>query len=188
MERAVEQNRIDFVKGVVAEPKGLVWAHEGKITYDKQVLGYWFRSPLAYNLLQELKSSTLTLLSNLPIKKITTSRGSGMTLHLAFWRKSSSISYRSKDFRNPWAQWWATKNYEVWNFLSDLLGRMYPTVKREMQKVRLPFTFGVWTALSLNYNFSVGSHIDDRDMKDGICCVVILGDFKGGEFCFANPV
>jgi hypothetical protein len=40
--------------------------------------------------------------------------------------------------------------------------------------------------ICVNRNFGVIQHQDHKDFHDGICCVIIFGDFKGGELCFLD--
>jgi hypothetical protein len=40
----------------------------------------------------------------------------------------------------------------------------------------------------LNVNLAVTPHCDTFDCIEGICCVIVLGEFKGGELCFPDEL
>ena len=76
----------------------------------------------------------------------------------------------------------------LFDFLSSLLQGRFPDQAKKMRRVWLPFLFSAWAAANLNVNTAVASHRDKFDMPDGICCVLVFGDFEGGELCFPEMV
>lgn len=47
-----------------------------------------------------------------------------------------------------------------------------------------PRPFGVFLMIAINYNTICDYHWDKNDEPNSLCCLVALGDFKGGELCF----
>lgn len=47
-----------------------------------------------------------------------------------------------------------------------------------------PRSFGIFPTIALNFNVISNYHWDDNDDPNGLCFVVALGDFEGGELCF----
>ena len=52
--------------------------------------------------------------------------------------------------------------------------------------LHVPYKFSWWPDTSVNINHAVEYHVDKSDDKEGICCVIIFGDFTGGELCFPD--
>ncbi len=47
-----------------------------------------------------------------------------------------------------------------------------------------PKSFGVFPTIAINFNIISNYHWDSNDDPNGLCFLVALGDFKGGELCF----
>ncbi|KAF0478127.1 calnexin independence factor cif1 [Gigaspora margarita] len=47
-----------------------------------------------------------------------------------------------------------------------------------------PRPFGVFPMIAINYNTISDYHWDKNNEPNSLCCLVALGDFKGGELCF----
>jgi len=42
----------------------------------------------------------------------------------------------------------------------------------------------MFTVIAINYNSIIDVHWDEHDEPNSLCCLVALGDFKGGELIF----
>ena len=47
-----------------------------------------------------------------------------------------------------------------------------------------PRSFGIFPMIAINYNSISDFHWDEHDEPNSLCCLVALGDFKGGELIF----
>lgn len=152
-------------------------------------IGFVIQDSIPHGLLDALLKSTHMLCSLGPLlKEHSSNRGIGKTLHMGFWRRYSTSLYESADFKNHWSKWWATFNEPVWKLASELLRKHFPTVYKILDKVRTPYKFGSWHMAALNVNVAVTPHADKEDHLEGICCVIALGDFDGGELCFPSKL
>lgn len=152
-------------------------------------IGYLLHDSIPDILLLGLLRSTHTLCSVGPLKKkYSSTRGGGLTMRIGFWRRYSTVLYESADFRNKWSRWWASVNRPVWQHASDLLKQHFPSVHKILQRVHAPHKFGSWHMAVLNVNLAVSPHCDDWDHIEGICCVIVLGEFVGGELCFPDEL
>ncbi|UZO25353.1 uncharacterized protein OCT59_017619 [Rhizophagus irregularis] len=48
----------------------------------------------------------------------------------------------------------------------------------------VPRTFGIFPTIAINFNVISNYHWDSNDDPNGLCFLVALGDFEGGELCF----
>ena len=48
----------------------------------------------------------------------------------------------------------------------------------------VPRAFGIFPTIAINFNVTSNYHWDDKDDPNGLCVLVALGDFEGGELCF----
>ena len=48
----------------------------------------------------------------------------------------------------------------------------------------MPRAFGIFPTIAINFNAISNYHWDSNDNLDGLCFLVTLGDFEGGELCF----
>ena len=51
-----------------------------------------------------------------------------------------------------------------------------------MLHYNLPYSFGLWHCLALNYELMSVKHKDVNDDPKGICIILPIGDFVGGNF------
>ena len=45
-------------------------------------------------------------------------------------------------------------------------------------------SFGIFPTIAINFNVISNYHWDSNDTPEGLCFLVALGDFEGGELCF----
>ena len=76
----------------------------------------------------------------------------------------------------------------MWKLASDLLKQHFPSVHKILQGVRVPHKFGSWHMAVLNVNLAVTPHCDDFNHIEGVCCVIVFGEFDGGELCFPDEL
>lgn len=167
----------------------LVEASGPIIGKNATAIGYLLQDSIPDTLLLGLLRSTHTLCSSGPLKKkYSRMRGKGLTMRMGFWRTYSTVLYESADFKNKWSRWWALVNEPVWQHASHLLKQHFPSVHKTLQRVHAPHKFGSWHMAVLNVNLAVTAHCDSSDHIGGICCVIVLGTFDGGELCFPDEL
>ena len=50
----------------------------------------------------------------------------------------------------------------------------------------VPRSFGIFLTIAINFNVISNYHWDSNDTPEGLCFLVALGDFEGGELCFSQ--
>lgn len=84
--------------------------------------------------------------------------------------------------------WWKTTNENIWDKASYLARANFPHMYERYKAVNVSLKFGIWTSAALNVNFAVNTHKDSGDDEDGICAVIVFGEFEGGEICFPDQL
>jgi hypothetical protein len=197
--RRVREEAIGYSKvqpttsgSLIVMPKAKIVDKTGPIIAKSgATIGYLLagQESITHTLLHTLLESTHILCSKGPLqKKYSSKRGEGLTMRIGFWRRYCLALYESADFKNKWSRWWATVNQPLWKFASNLLLKYFPTVHETLERVRVPHKFGAWHMAVLNVNLAVTPHRDDFDYKEGICCLIVFGEFEGGELCFPEEI
>jgi hypothetical protein len=74
------------------------------------------------------------------------------------------------------------------NSINQFLEKHYLGLYEKLSKLKwgpfAPRPFGVFPMIAINYNTISDYHWDKHDDPNSFCCLVVLGDFEGGELCF----
>jgi hypothetical protein len=74
------------------------------------------------------------------------------------------------------------------NSVNQFLEKYYLSLYEKLSKLKwgpfAPRPFGVFPMIAINYNTISDYHWDKHDDPNSLCCLVVLGDFEGGELCF----
>lgn len=122
------------------------------------------------------------------IKEEQTPRGYGVCLQLGWFRKYSNNPYFTKLSSHPIVWWWILENENLWTLASNYARKYYPKQAAQLDRIDAPFKVGLWTTVQWNMNWATDKHKDKSDAKKSLTAVIILGDCKGGEFCFTDEL
>lgn len=116
------------------------------------------------------------------------SRGKGIVFHFGYWEKHSrkGVIYLTKDSRPPEVNWWRNVNYPLWVHASALAKQYFPKEYILLNRILAPMKFGIWVCAAVNIQFPSVPHVDTLDHILGLCCVIVLGVFIGGQLCFTE--
>jgi hypothetical protein len=74
------------------------------------------------------------------------------------------------------------------NSVNRFVNRYYEHYYQKLSKLNLgpfaPRAFGIFPTIAINFNVISNYHWDNNDDPNGLCVLVALGDFEGGELCF----
>jgi hypothetical protein len=74
------------------------------------------------------------------------------------------------------------------NSVNRFVNKHYEHYYTKLSKLALgpfvPRAFGIFPTIAINFNVISNYHWDDKDDPNGLCVLVALGDFEGGELCF----
>lgn len=74
------------------------------------------------------------------------------------------------------------------NCINRFINEHYEHYYTKLSKLKLgpfvPRAFGIFPTIAINFNVISKYHWDDNDDPNGLCVLVALGDFEGGELCF----
>ena len=139
-------------------------------------------------MVSHLESEIDLLYRTLPKKYLRphkTQRGTGVTWHLGHWSKYSKTSYRTAITRLSVTQeFWFRTTY-IWNFISNIiqddLPEQYQVLLRLRRRQNHGMFFGLWNCLAINRLLRCSSHRDDDDLLGGVCVIIPVGSFYGGN-------
>lgn len=151
-----------------------------------------FVGQLCQNVLTEemkkiLLDSTKKLFNNIAKRKKINSRGKAVQLHCGYWGKHTQTKqvYKTKDSRDLAWMVFHTETQTIWEKISNVIEQILPLEYERLQKIkrywRFPFTWGLWHVLAYNIKLASEIHKDKFDYKDGICIIIPVGDFEGGD-------
>ena len=69
-------------------------------------------------------------------------------------------------------------------FAKDSYNNLYLKLKDLSWGPFAPRLFGIFLMIAINFNIASDYHWDHNDEPNGLCFLVPLGDFEGGELCF----
>jgi hypothetical protein len=69
-------------------------------------------------------------------------------------------------------------------FIQDNYNSMYLKLKNLSLGPFVPKPFGIFPMIAINYNIISNYHWDKSDTSNGLCCLIPLGDFQGGDLYF----
>lgn len=147
-----------------------------------------FKNVLTPQMKDILIAASQKLFSCVEQEKKINSRGEGVQLHSGFWKKHSKTkkAYKTKDSRNrkAWMEFNSATS-SVWIKISQVIQQHLPEYYERMVTMkrhwRFPFSWGLWQMLAYNVNMPSKIHKDTFDDKDGICIIIPVGDFLGGD-------
>lgn len=151
-----------------------------------ETIGIYLGEPVAPELMKKLWSSTEALVQFIRPAKPNSRGSTGVYFYVGYWKKSSSVIYRTAAFRTAAGTWWARYNQSLWDLLGNLAAKHFPDIYCNLMRVMLWYRFACWAVAGINWNHPVTKHKDKDDAKPGICCVLIFGDFFSGELCFPD--
>ncbi|CAB5386653.1 unnamed protein product [Rhizophagus irregularis] len=74
------------------------------------------------------------------------------------------------------------------NSVNRFVNKYYEHYYTKLSKLTMgpfvPRTFGIFPTIAINFNVISNYHWDSNDDPNGLCFLVALGDFEGGELCF----
>ncbi|UZO15186.1 uncharacterized protein OCT59_006619 [Rhizophagus irregularis] len=74
------------------------------------------------------------------------------------------------------------------NSVNRFVNKYYEHYYTKLSKLTIgpfvPRTFGIFPTIAINFNVISNYHWDSNDDPNGLCFLVALGDFEGGELCF----
>jgi hypothetical protein len=74
------------------------------------------------------------------------------------------------------------------NSVNRFVNKYYEHYYTKLSKLSLgpfvPRPFGIFPAIVINFNIISNYHWDSNDDPNGLCFLIALGDFEGGELCF----
>lgn len=150
----------------------LIWFQNGKIGKRK---------------LDDLYNSTTWLETEIPIKPEETVRGYEKTVHVGSWRKYSKKPFITSVTKNyEQARDWIEINTPLFNSLGYMFKKSFKTLHSTYMSCEAPMRLGAWSTCAINFNYASKGHYDDDDYQNGLCWVVVFGDFEGGELYFRD--
>ncbi|RIA93651.1 hypothetical protein C1645_761796, partial [Glomus cerebriforme] len=76
------------------------------------------------------------------------------------------------------------------NSISRIVNQHYEHYYTKLSKLIwdpfIPRSFGIFLMIALNFNVISNYHWNNNDDSNGLCFVIALGDFEGGELCFSQ--
>ncbi|RHZ46101.1 hypothetical protein Glove_634g7 [Diversispora epigaea] len=69
-------------------------------------------------------------------------------------------------------------------FIQDNYNSMYLKLKNLSLGPFVPRSFGIFLMIAINYNIVSNYHWDLSDASNGLCCLIPLGNFQGGDLYF----
>lgn len=115
------------------------------------------------------------------------SRGKGIQIHFGHWNKRSRTNeiYQTADSRDSsFSEFWI-KTRRIWKLIEYQVKLDFPEEWKRYEHrngiLKLPYLFGMWECLAINYHFLSQPHIDRNDLDRGVCVILPLEQFEGGE-------
>lgn len=139
------------------------------------------------SVVEEQGELLVSVLKKLFPKKKTNSRGIGYQWHFGYWGKNSMINmlYETAESRNFQFAIFLAKTQHIWHFIAKLIEQdfkqEYDWYCRRLQQSNVPYTFGIWECLAINYLFGSNKHKDWGDIRNGLCVIIPAGRFTGGN-------
>ena len=152
----------------------------------KRIAAKYYQDFLKNNIVDIIKTAIERLIASHPeLKKKITTRGVGFQIHFGNWKKNCNKYYEIKDSRFLAAKIFFLQTKFIWDLISDVIKRDFPEEWKQLQqKIKLDnlsYFFGIWECLAINYRFQSNPHIDTHDIKNGICVIIPIGNFTGGN-------
>ena len=139
-------------------------------------------------LIEKLESLLAKLIELHPYcNKHKNSRGEAIMFHFGFWKKNSRINkiYEIKASKCFISKLFITETAIIWDLVSKLCKKYYPDIWdkyfKNILNLHLPYSFAIWTCVAINYLLRAEVHKDSYDSKNGICVIIPIGNFKGGN-------
>jgi hypothetical protein len=117
-------------------------------------------------------------------------RGTHSTRHYCIWCPYAKTPFISKELREDGEAGleFLKKNIGLWNYLSDVLGGICPSVYKMFLRYPLPMNMKrfctAWAGCVVNVGTSdpvqTAPHRDVKESKYGYSCIVTAGDYTGG--------
>jgi len=106
--------------------------------------------------------------------------------HFFCWRKYKEFTHLTSLMKFKCVQEWARKNQPLWEKVEEVFKSNFPMLYKLYNSVaRVPERVGGFAAVAVNYNIGpMKRHRDTADYQNGICLVVVGGEFTGGELSF----
>lgn len=134
-----------------------------------------------------IEKSGQILVDHLPKKIKKNCRGKGFQYHFGHWKKRSMLllMYETADSRNFWFKYFLSTTQYIWEYIASCIEQdfkdEYDWYMTRCLELNLPYTFGIWECLAINYLFKSEKHRDWKDIKNGICVIIPTGNFTGGN-------
>jgi len=147
----------------------------------------WFKKGyLSADKIQTLYESTKKLERELPPEEHRTKRGVERVHHFGCWRKYTTEPALTKSYReNSEAQEWVTTNTPLFGTLAYHFWRSFRDLYDVYTAVEVPIRLGAWSTVAINFNWGIiAPHKDTHDYRNGLCWVVVFGNFTGGQIHF----
>jgi len=144
-----------------------------------------FKRAIPKALLEQLLESLNVLLENLPPHETLSNRGKEKTYHLGCWRKSMKEPTITKQTNHPASREFLQKNAELFDFVSKVFHQHYPKLYEVYSKVSMPEKLvGNFGTVAVNVDYATEPHYDSDDFSNGLCWVMPIGNYTGGELRF----
>jgi len=152
-----------------------------------------FRGEIPNNLLSTLLDSTDELVLNQPPPKLhhtPRAEQKGTVYHCGIWRKyMKEPRWSAQSLEEP-MQKWLDVNGKLFKAVSDVFKREYKELfsfYAALHDGDEDFPLYPWMMVNINYRWAVEEHRDTSDFQNGLCWVLVFGEFTGGELVLKEP-
>jgi hypothetical protein len=127
------------------------------------------------------------LLASVPKVMKKNCRGKAIQLHFGFWGKRGRkrTLYKTADSRMRAVKLFFFETQRIWDKLTQFIEKNYPEQYTQLVKMKqywnCPYTWSLWHTMAYNLRLQSTSHKDNFDDKEGICIIIPIGDFLGGD-------
>jgi len=137
-----------------------------------------------------LKKAICTLLNRLSKLLKKNCRGEAIQFHFGYWGKRVKKGYITEtvDSKAEVSKYFYLETIDIWMLITKLIQIKHPKQYERLMKVKqfwnCQYTWGLWHTLAYNFQLQSKRHIDDYDDLYGICIIIPIGEFTGGEIIF----
>jgi len=136
---------------------------------------------------QTLTESTTQLHAAKPAsnkKRTERDEAKGRAFHFGCWRKYCKEPITTDEtLTHPYFETWNQLNASVFEKVDAAFKQHWPLLHMWYRLRQLPFRFGAFATVVVNVNFACGPHVDGHDCRNGLCFVLVFGQFTGGSLC-----
>ena len=159
------------------------------LTTDRETIGKLYKQQILHMIstIEDEGEKLVPIILLLFPEKKKNSRGKGYQFHFGFWRKNSLIYllYETVESRNHFFRTFLAKTQHIWYYIAQLIKKdfkhEYDWYLERLMTNNLPYKFGIWECLAINYLLRSTTHRDFGDVRNGICVIVPAGKFTEGN-------